>query len=162
MKIEQFKVAKIDEEMKSTHIIFNITIISVLIILGLSCDLKTKEPITKEEAIQLAEQFIIDNGYTNLPADKSKLSFELFDQNKINVDSILKHRYNTLKPKAFCISEDKDLWNVGFLSNKVDLNRLDSIQRQSNLSGRAVIVMKDGKAIRIAHKTPLFSYFIKL
>jgi hypothetical protein len=122
---------------------------------------QTKDPM-KEQAIKLAEQFIIDNGYTSLPADKSKLSYELFDQLENNVDSILKRRHNTLQSKAFCISENKDRWNVGFLSTEVNLSKLDSKQRQTDLPGRAVIVMKDGKEIRIAHKDPLFSRFIKL
>ena len=148
--------------MKSTHKIFTLTILSVALVLGLTSAFKTNDQMTKEQAVKLAEQFIIDNGYTNFPADKSKLSYELFDQYENNVDSILKRRHNTLQPKAFCISEDKDRWDVGFLSTGVDLSKLDSAQRQTNLSGRAVIVMKDGKEIRIAHKDPLFSYFIKL
>lgn len=120
------------------------------------------DPLTKEQAIELAEQFVIDNGYTNLPADKSKLSYELFDSNENNVDSILKRRYNSLHPKAFCITERNNRWDIGFLSTGVDLSKLDSIQFQSNLTGRAIIVMRNGKEIRIAHKTPLFSLFEKL
>lgn len=120
------------------------------------------DPLTKEQAIVLAEQFVIDNGYTNLPADKSKLSYELFDSNENNVDSILKRRYNSLHPKAFCITERNNRWDIGFLSTGVDLSKLDSIQFQSNLTGRAIIVMRNGKEIRIAHKTPLFSLFEKL
>lgn len=123
---------------------------------------QTNNSLTKEQAIKRAEQFVIDNGYTKLPANLSKLSYELFDQYENNVDSILKYRHNTLHPKAFCISEDKDRWNVGFLSVSIDLSKLDSVQRQTNLSGRAIIVMKNGKEIRIAHKDPLFSYFKKL
>mgnify|MGYP001407131226 CR=1 FL=1 len=148
--------------MKNIYKIFSLTILSVVLVWGLTSAFQTTDQMTKEQAVKLAEQFIIDNGYTNLPADKSKLSYELFDQYENNVDSILKRRHNTLQPKAFCISEDKDRWDVGFLSTGIDLSKLDSIQRQTNLSGRAVIVMKDGKEIRIAHKDPLFSYFIKL
>jgi hypothetical protein len=77
---------------------------------------QTSVSLTKVQAIKLAEQFIIDNGYTNAPANKSKLSYELFDQLENNVDRILKQRHNTLQPKAFCINEDKDRWNIGFLS----------------------------------------------
>ncbi|MFT7100438.1 MAG: hypothetical protein ACJA19_000940 [Bacteroidia bacterium] len=122
---------------------------------------KTNE-LTKEQAIELAEQFIIDNGYTALPANKSKLNYELFDRYENDVDSVLIRRSNTLHKKAFCISEGDDRWNVGFLSTSVDINKLDSTKRQTDLSGRAIIVMKDGKEIRIAHKEPLFSYFEKL
>lgn len=148
--------------MKRTYKIFTLTILSVALVWGLASAFKPNDQMTKEQAIKLAEQFVIDNGYTSLPADKSKLSYELFDNYDNNVDSILKRRHNTLQQKAFCISEDKDRWDVGFLSTSVDLNKLDSIQRQTNLSGRAVIVMKDGKEIRIAHKEPRFSFFKKI
>lgn len=120
------------------------------------------EQLTQSEVIRLAEQFIAENGYTNTQANKTKLRYELFDRYENNVDSILKHRHNTLQPKAFCISEDEDRWYIGFLSTKVDPNTLDSLQRQTDLPGRAVIVTKNGKDVRIAHKTPRFSFFEKL
>ncbi|CAM1340873.1 hypothetical protein [Tenacibaculum amylolyticum] len=116
--------------------------------------------LTKEQAIELAEQFIIDNGYTNLFANKVKLSYELLDDR--NKNKVISRRKNTLHKKAFCISERDDRWDVGFLSTSIDLNKLDSKKRETNLPGRAVIVLKNGKGIKIAHKTPLFSYFEKL
>lgn len=148
--------------MKSLYKIFTLTILSVALFWGQSSTYKTNYQITKEQAIKLAEEFILVNGYTSLPADKSKLSYELFDRYDNNVDSILKRRHNTLQQKAFCISENNDRWDIGFLSSSVDINKIDSIQLQTNLSGRAVIVMKDGKEIRIAHKESLFSHFKKL
>lgn len=117
--------------------------------------------VTKEEAIKRAEAFIADNGYTHLPANKSKLSYEILDRDE-SVDSLLKRRRNRLHPKAFCISEEQDRWDIGFLSTSVNLSKLDSTQRQTNLPGRAVIVQKDGKEIWLAHKNPLFSRFEKL
>jgi hypothetical protein len=148
--------------MKHGYKILFFTIIIIGSVWGPISAFKTNYQMTKEQAVKLAEQFIIDNGYTNLPAEKSKLSYELFDKYENNIDSILKHRHNQFQPKAFCISEDKERWDVGFLSKSVDLSKIDSIKGKINLSGRAVIVMKNGKEIRIAHKTPLFSYFIKL
>lgn len=100
--------------MKSVFKIFMLTILSVAVVWGLTSSFQTNGRLTKEQAVGFAEQFIIDNGYTNLAADKSKLNYELFDQYENNVDSILKRRHNTLQPKAFCISEDNDRWDVGF------------------------------------------------
>jgi hypothetical protein len=148
--------------MKINYRISILTILTIGLIWGIISAFTTNSPLTKEQAIKRAEQFIIDNGYTNLPANKSKLSYELFDRYESEIDIVLKRRKNTLQLKAFCIAEDKDKWDVGFLSTSVDLIKLDSKQRQTNLSGRAVIVMKDGKEIRIAHKDPLFSFFKKL
>jgi hypothetical protein len=147
--------------MKSIFNKSTLTIFFIGLVCGLTFAFQTKSDMTEEQAIKLAEQFIIDNGYTNLPADKSKLSYVLISKSD-NVDSILKRRHNTLQQKAFCIMENKDRWNVGFLSVRVDLSKLDSLQQQTNLSGRAVIIMKDGSEIGIAHQNPLFSHFKKL
>jgi hypothetical protein len=148
--------------MKSVFIIAMLIMISILLILKITSPMQAKSDLTREQVIKLAEQFIIDNGYTNFPADKSKLSFELFDEYENNIDSVLKERQNNLQPKAFCISEDTDRWNVGFLTSGNNLSKLDTIERQTNLSGRAVIVMKNGNEISMAHKDPLFSNFKKL
>ena len=136
------------------------TIIVFGIIWVFTSSFQMTNELTKEQAVELAEQFIIDNGYTDLPANRTKLIYELLDEN--DVDNVLARRKNTLRKKAFCISENEDRWDVGFLSTSVDLNKLDSEKRKTDLSGRAVIVRKDGKEIRIAHKEPLFSYFEKL
>lgn len=140
--------------------LFKITFALIICVLTFSC--KTNNQLTEKQAVKVAEQFIIDNGYTNMPANKSKLSYELYDQLENNMDSILNQRYNILQPKAFCISEDEDKWNVGFLSVGVNLNKLDSMEQNDDVSGQAVIVMKEGKEIRIAHKDPVFSRFKKL
>jgi hypothetical protein len=114
--------------------------------------------IRKEQAIKLAEQFIVDNGYTNLPANKSNISYELFDESSI--DKLLKQRYNTLQSKASYISYDEDAWHIGFVGSNVNLKKLK--KNTKDIPGRSVIVRKDGKEIRISHKAPLFSKFIKL
>ena len=144
----------------ATKYILNIILIGF--VWGFTSAFQNNNGLTRQQAINLAEQFIIDNGYTNLPGDSLKISFELFDRYEKNYGSILKRRYNTLQPKAFCIYEDEDKWNVGFLASRVNLTQLDSKQLNSDLSGRAVIVMKNNKEIKIAHKDPLFSRFIKL
>ena len=118
--------------------------------------------INQEQAIKLAEDFIRYNGYTIDMADKSKLSYELFDGLLPNDDSIIKHRSNSLHSKAFCISESKEGWHIGFLSTNVNLDKLDSDQRQLELSGRTVFVSKNAEEIRIDHKEPRFSLFRKL
>jgi carotenoid cleavage dioxygenase-like enzyme len=136
------------------------TIIVLGIIWGFTSSFQKPNELTKQQAIKLAEQFIIDNGYTNFTTNKTKLNSELLDEKKIN--NVLARRKNTLHKKAFCFLENKDRWDIGFLSTSININKLDSIKTQSNLSGRVIIVPKNGKEIRIAHKEALFSYFEKL
>ena len=120
-------------------------------------------PLTQQDAINKAEQYLIENGYTDKPADKTKIRYEfLYDDHVNNVDSLLKRRYNTLHSKAFCISEEPDSWHIGFLSSTVDLSKLNEDQKNSDLPGRVVIIMKLDRKIKMAHKEPLFSYFKKL
>jgi hypothetical protein len=148
--------------MKRITKIATLTILCIALTGAVTSAFRSPDQLTKEEAIELAEKFIRENGYTNVAADKSNLSYELFDRYENSIDSILSRRRNTLQPKAFCISADQERWNVGFLSTGIDLSKLDSVERQTDLPGRAVIVMKNGKEIRIAHKDPLFSFFTKL
>lgn len=117
---------------------------------------------TKEEAIHLAESFISQNGYTKEEPDRSKIKLELFDNYEENIDSVLKRRFNSLHPDAYCISEDSNSWHVGFLFSGVDLNKLDSANYFRNIRGRAVIVPKVGDAIRIAHKEPILAVFKRI
>ncbi|MBN8721570.1 MAG: hypothetical protein J0M03_01470 [Acidobacteria bacterium] len=57
--------------------------------------------VSETEAISLAEEFIVKNGYTQTPAiEKSKLTPELYDK-LITFEQVMKLRHNSLKPKAY-------------------------------------------------------------
>ena len=71
--------------MKINLKIFTFKILILSLFLGVTSGFKSSDQLSKEEAIKLAEKFIVDNGYTSLPSDKSKLSYELFDSEN-NVD----------------------------------------------------------------------------
>lgn len=118
--------------------------------------------LTEKQAIQLAEQYVKDNGYTDFPADKTKLSYELMDRTGEDTSDILVRRHNSLHPTAFCISDHDDVWHIGFLATEVYLNNLETIELTNDLQGRAVIVDRKSKKVRMAHKDPLFSLFRKL
>lgn len=118
--------------------------------------------LTEKQAIHLAEQFVKDNGYTDFPANKTKLSYELMDRTGEDTSAILERRHNSLHPKAFFISDHDDVWHIGFLATEVDLNNLEAIELNNDLSGRAVIVDRKSQKVRMAHKDPLFSMFRKL
>lgn len=132
-----------------------------------STDPMNREPqrrteLTEQSAVELAEQFVKDNGYTDSPANKSNISFELMDQTGEDLSVILERRRNTLHPKAFCISEDNGVWHIGFLAHSVDISNLDALELNNDLSGRAVVVDRASHKVRMAHKDPLFSFFRKL
>jgi len=117
--------------------------------------------VGRDQAVRIAEQFIIENGYGQVRGDKNKLIYELLDQDFGNTDSVLAYRFNSINPKAFCFTESKTDWYIGFLFADVDVKVLDS-PRISDWPGRAVLVAKNGRSIRIAHKMPRFSIFSRL
>ncbi|MGO4771803.1 hypothetical protein ACEN2I_09070 [Flavobacterium sp. W22_SRS_FK3] len=94
----------------------------------------------------IAEIFVKENSYTLSNPNKSNLKLERYED-EINIDKVLKTRYNTLYEKAFCISGDERGWHVGFLSRSVDVKKITKKQEESDLSGRVVFVSKDGKEI---------------
>jgi hypothetical protein len=59
-----------------------------------------KQKLSEAEAIRLAEQFIAQNGYTDLPPDRSELAYETIEWES-NVDEILRGRRDTLERKAY-------------------------------------------------------------
>lgn len=116
--------------------------------------------ISQDQAIKLAEQFIRYNGYTSEKPDTSKISFEfLFDR---EIKETLKLRHNSLQQKAFCYTKGTEEWNIGFLATNINIDKLTTEQKNSDLKGRAVKVSFDGQEIRMAHKEPRFSNWTKL
>jgi len=132
--------------------------VTLLFICNFSFGQVLNDTIGKYDAIKIAEQFVKDNGYCSLPPNRSNLSYELWDNYRGNDDSILKRRKNTLKCNASYISEEAKEWHIGFLSSKIQAIHSDT----SNAPGRSIIISKDGKEVRMAHKAPLFSKFRKL
>ncbi|KAF0247497.1 MAG: hypothetical protein FD167_3102 [bacterium] len=62
---------------------------------------KETKLLSEEEAISLAEDFIIKNGYTNLPpVERKKITPELLDK-LVSFELVMKLRHNSLQPKAY-------------------------------------------------------------
>src|SRR5712692_9554353 len=80
--------------------IFAATALAILIGISLSCA-QVKKQLTEAEAIRVAEKFVAENGYTDLPPaqDKTKLSFEGIDAS--DPEERLRTRYNSLERKAY-------------------------------------------------------------
>ncbi|MBC7862473.1 MAG: hypothetical protein IAF38_05815 [Bacteroidia bacterium] len=118
---------------------------------------KTEISTEEEKAIKLAEDFIKRNAYTDALLDTSeyKLVRELNDWSD-NDSVILKNRRGMLLPKAYGITTDIDSkWLVAFCNCNV------SDEKNSCIMGRGVIVSKDGKEVRIAHKPVGLSHLKK-
>lgn len=97
--------------------------------------------INEEQAVKIAEKFIVDNGYTDLPAikDKSKLTPELLDKLMTHVYR-MKLRHNSLEKRAYGISKGRrdqiPGWTVVF-------RRTPNEQFDAQM-GRSVVMYPDG------------------
>jgi hypothetical protein len=118
--------------------------------------LQGKKQLTEADAIRLAERFIVQNGYTDLPAmkDKTKLSHESIDFS--DPDERLKLRFNSLERKAYGLGKvdlRKDGWTIVFRYN-ANNNRSgrNDYHQYVKTVGRALTMKADGSDIRMMHQ----------
>ena len=107
------------------------------------------EESPEARAVRTAEEFIIQNGYTDLPPAKDKLSYETVEMAS-SVEEMLEWRQNTLVRKAYGVMYrgrmgTKGGWTVVFRINPRNGKEWD-------VWGRAVTMDKDFKNIRVEHK----------
>jgi hypothetical protein len=108
------------------------------------------QKISASEAVQLAECFVIQNGYTDLPPmeDTSNLAYETFDDAP-PAERALEMRRNTLERRAYGVWDEgrekggrwvKGGWTVAFRYNP-------------NIEGRVRVVTMDeyGNHMRMQH-----------
>lgn len=100
-------------------------------------------------AVRMAEEFIAQNGYTDLPPAKDKLSYETVEMAS-GVDEMLKWRHDTLTRKAYGLvyrgrMGTKGGWTVVFRPQPRHSGGKD-------VWGRAVTMDKDFQNLRVEHK----------
>ncbi len=117
-----------------------------------------KGPLTESEAVALAEKFIVQNGYTDLPPDKTKLSYESIEW-EANVDRMLELRHDTLERRAYGVLSgrrgQKSGWTVVFRYKHPS-------DEQTRSNGRAVTMNLDGSKPRVEHVDFILRYAKKL
>jgi hypothetical protein len=102
-----------------------------------------KRQLTARQAVALAEQFIAQNGYTDLPPDKTKLSYETIEWER-DLDRMLNRRHDTLERRAYGILRGRKGgepgWTVVFC-----------YKAHCGATGRAVTMNLDGSEPRVEH-----------
>jgi hypothetical protein len=108
-----------------------------------------REETPEERAVRLAEEFVARNGYTDLPADRERLSYESVEWES-NPDEMLKLRHDTLERKAFGLRYGGKMggpgWTVAFRYNAMQLGC------SLHNFGRAVTMDRDFQNLRVEHK----------
>lgn len=120
-------------EHKVTLVSFNLTSLQ-----------NSQQIITEEQAIALAEEFIVKNGYTKAPpAKKEELTPELLDK-FASFETIMKLRHNSLEPKAYGLinKHPKGLgWTIIFLrTSKGDFDPKNGRGVSMTLEGKNLVM----------------------
>ena len=114
--------------------------------------------LAQSEAVTLAEQFIAQNGYTDLPPDKTKLTHETIEWES-NTDRMLEQRHDTLERRAYGVRSGRKGrepgWTVVFRYKHPNDGRMRS-------TGRAVTMNLDGSEPRVEHVDFILRYANKL
>jgi hypothetical protein len=116
----------------------------------------TSHNIAELDAVRLAEEFVVDNGYTDLPATRT--GSDLFRESVDDSDPAarLRSRANTLKRKACGVMAGNawskaDGWTVVFCFNPDRDGTDPELKKLTADRGRAVVMGPDGKDLRILH-----------
>lgn len=126
----------------------------------------TPKELTRSQAIRAAEQFIVLNGYTDLPPTKDlkRLSYESiwFSRADLseseNIQNMVESRHNSLERTAYAYGkyrrDKKQGWTVVFRYERSYSPRRDR--------GRAVTMAPDGRGMRIEHSDAILKAFTKI
>lgn len=94
--------------------------------------------ITKEVAVQLANQFVVEQGYTDVKAGlpANSLYFDEFEQSQqsmgVSAEEILEVRYNSIERVPVITYEDEMCWNVVYrVQNAPDLGQVVNVEKNT-------------------------------
>jgi len=132
------------------------TILLLLLVAGTAHSQKRR--LTQAEAVALAEQFIAQNGYTDLPPDKTKLSYETIEWER-NIDRMLQERHDTLERHAYGVRRGRKGGDPGWA---VVFRYKHPFDRHARSTGRAVTMNLDGTEPRVEHVDFFLRYAKKL
>lgn len=122
-----------------------IAVASLLLVFPIA-DARGKK-LKQAEVIKLAERFIMLNGYTDLPPNKSRVVLESIEASP-NTDELLKKRRNTLERKAYGIAQGRKTGSFGWT---VVFRYKDRSDPEMHKIGRAVTMDADGSNMRVKH-----------
>jgi len=106
-----------------------------------------RKKLGEAEAVRLAEQFIVRNGYTDLPPDKNRLHYETIEWAS-NIQEMLKMRHDTLERHAYGVARGRKGSSLGWT---IVFRYKHATDQEMREVGRAVTMNLDGSKIRVEH-----------
>jgi hypothetical protein len=135
----------------------NITFLIIVLTVLLSSVYSQQTTIlNQKQAVALAENFVVENGYTDKPPDTKKIILEKGEKQN-NLKQILAKRLGSIESSPIIAYvkniNGQSVWLVRFLMNEQKLDRTHD-------SGREVRMSLDGKKIWINPELIEFDYAI--
>ena len=130
--------------MKIPIIVLILLLSLVSLLFACNQNVQPKTSISGKEAIEQAEQFVIQQGYTDLPAELTKLKFEKGEYAS-DTSKILAYRKNTLEIKAFAAKQHGSSWTVGFTY----INKENNIGRAVTMDTLGINTIMQPKEVRL-------------
>ena len=108
-----------------------------------------QQRVSQEKAVELAERFVRDNGYTDAPDSAIKAELDAESMEGVNDRTeMLELRRNTLQTKAIGVKATSGGWGVAF----------DYVSHPGTC--RVVAMDKNGTRIRMEHKDGIRAYWL--
>jgi hypothetical protein len=133
----------------------------IITLVAYSAESQPKKEISEAEAIRLAEEFIVDNGYTDLPPseDKSKLKRESVHCG-LDEWSMKNYRHKSLLRDAYGVwmydtrKRGKGSWTVVFRYNcdHAYFKTVPDWEKMCKIQGRAVTMDLYGNNLHMIHQ----------
>lgn len=118
-----------------------------IILIFTSC--AATQNLTKNQAIEIAESYVIEQGYCDKKIDlkKTEIDADILDQYQ-TPEKVAELRYNLLNPKSAYSKKAEHGWIIGFEYKNEKLNEMhDGIR-----FGKGVWISENGKEIKMFHE----------
>jgi len=133
-----------NQKIKRINYIFFVFCCLIFWVRCMNLETTKKAKISSQTAISKAQQFLIEQGYTDKTPTLEKFKFE---KGEFATDTfkILNYRKNTVAKKAFAVKQHNASWTVGF----VYMNRENNIGRAITMDTLGVNIIMQTKEVRL-------------
>lgn len=126
---------------------FKIKQIYILLFIFASC--ASTQILTKNQAIEKAESFVIEQGYSDkkINLNRVKIEHNILDQYQ-TLENVVELRRNLLNSKSVYVKQIKNGWIIGFKYKNEKFNEI----RDGIRFGKGVWVSESGNEIKMIHE----------
>lgn len=123
--------------------------IQLIYILLIFTSCASTQNLTENQAIEIAESYVIEQGYSNkkINLKKTKIDSDILDQYK-TLEKVAELRHNLLNSKAIYSKKTENGWIIVFEYKNEKFNEIQNEIR----FGKSVLISENGKEIKMFHE----------